>query len=309
MVFATLMFTIMVATVKVARQELSAFEVIAWRSVIAVPITFALAHRSGVGIGIRNRRGMALRGGLGFAAMTCFFTAAKGLPLAELSIIVKLQPILIALVAPLALGRSERSGPMIWMVLVLGLAGCGLLIGPELSVGGTFGLWALGAAVFSALAHTTIRALGKTDHPLAIVFWFQVITLVLAVPGYALTEGGALPLPPSHLWPYLAGTGIAATAGQVLMTNAYRLEKASIVAAASYAAPLWAAALDMAVFGLAPSGTAVLGGTLVVGAGLLLVLRGGPREEPAAELDEGSEAQVEAAAPAAPVIETKSHPM
>ncbi len=273
MVFATLMFTIMVATVKVARQELTAFEVIAWRSVVALPITLTLALAKGPGIGIQNRKGMALRGVLGFAAMTCFFTAAKGLPLADLSIIVKLQPIVIALFAPLVLGRSERSGPMIWVVLVFGLIGCGLLIGPELTVGGTYGLWALGAAFFSALAHTTIRALGKTDHPLAIVFWFQVITLVLAVPAYVLTEGAVLPLPPAHLLPYLVGTGLAATAGQVLMTNAYRLEKASIVAAASYAAPLWAALLDLVLFDAVPSGAALVGGAMVVGAGLLLVLR------------------------------------
>lgn len=271
MVLATLMFSIMVATVKVTRQELTAFEVIAWRSVVALPVTFALAHK--VGVRIHDRRTMALRGVLGFGAMTCFFTAAKGLALADLSIIVKLQPILIALFAPLVLGRSERSGPIIWVVLAIGLAGSGLLIGPELALGGTYGLWALGAAFFSALAHTTIRALGRTDHPLAVVFWFQIITLVLAVPAYVAVEGSAMPLPPTDLMPYLVGTGLAATAGQVFMTHAYRLEKASVIAAASYAAPLWAALIDLVIFDVVPSGVALGGGAMVVGAGLLLVFR------------------------------------
>jgi drug/metabolite transporter (DMT)-like permease len=231
---------------------------------------------------------MALRAVLGFCAMSCFFTAAKGLALADLSILAKLQPLIIAIVAPLLLGRGERSGPIIWVILAVGLVGSGLLIGPELAIGGTYGLWALGAAFFSALAHTMIRALGKTDNAPAIVFWFQATTLVLAVPAYGLLEGALLPLPPSHLWPYLVGTGLAATAGQVLMTNAYRMEKASVIAAASYAGPLWAASLDLVVFGVVPSGWALAGGALVVGAGLTLVLTtrqasaSAPSEVPAA---------------------------
>jgi len=289
MVGATLMFVIMVATVKVARQELTAFEVICWRSVIALPVTFILARSAG--LGIQNRRVMALRAVLGFCAMSCFFTAAKGLAIADLSIIAKLQPLIIAIIAPLLLGRAEGGGPAIWIILAVGLVGSGLLIGPELAVGGTYGLWALGAAVFSALAHTMIRALGKTDNAPAIVFWFQLTTLVLAIPSYALLEGGMIPLPPSHLWPYLAGCGLAATAGQVLMTNAYRLDKAPVVAAASYAGPLWAVGMDIVVFEVLPSGWALVGGALVVGAGLVLVFRAEPKADAPTGLLENSDVQ------------------
>ncbi len=122
-----------------------------------------------------------------------------------------------------------------------------------------------------------IRALGKTDHAAAIVFWFQMTTLILAPAGHALVEGELIGLPPSHLWPYLVGTGLTATAGQVLMTNAYRLEKASVIAAASYAGPLWAVLLDLVVFGVLPAGWALVGGALVLGAGLTLVLTHRPR--------------------------------
>ena len=43
---------------------------------------------------------MVVRCVLGFGAMTCFFTAAKGLSLADLSILAKLQPIVLAILAP-----------------------------------------------------------------------------------------------------------------------------------------------------------------------------------------------------------------
>ena len=46
--------------------------------------------------------------GFGFGAMFCFYSAAKGLSVADLSLITKLQPMLVALIAPVLLGSAER---------------------------------------------------------------------------------------------------------------------------------------------------------------------------------------------------------
>jgi len=272
MIGATLMFTMMVAAVKVVRQELGPFEVMVWRSAVSAPIAFAIAWPAGV-LAVTNRRAMALRVVLGTSAMACFFTAAKGLLLADLSIIARLQPIFVAFLAPLVLGRAERSGGLIWGVLVAGLVGCGLIIGPDLQVGSSFGLYALAASVFSACAHVTVRHLGKSDDPRVIVFWFQIGACCLAFLLYVGVHGNALPVPPMHLWGWLAAVGLFATAGQILMTFAYKQEQASRVAAAGYAGPLFGLLGDVLVFGDWPAPLALLGGVLVVGAGLLLVLR------------------------------------
>lgn len=271
MVLASLLFTIMVGAVKVAREEMTAFEVILWRCATSLPLAYLLAKQARESVRVLTPRAMLLRALFGFGAMSCFFTAAKGLTLADLSILSKLQPIVVALAAPLALGVAERSTTRVWLVLGLGLAGCAMIIGPDLAVGSVYGLIALAASVLSAAAHIMVRKLGQTERPLAIVFWFQAITLVLALGAIAVTTAELPPIPPSHLWPWLAGIGVAATAGQVLMTRAYAIDRASVVAAASYAAPLWSVLGDLVAFGVMPTGWVIAGGLLVVGAGVILI--------------------------------------
>lgn len=276
MVGATLSFTVMIGAVKVARAELSAFDVMLWRGFVSLPLSFLLARRGG--LVIHNRAAMARRALFGFLAMTCYFTATQGLALSDLTILGKLQPILIAIFAPLVLGASERSGNAVWVVLAAGLVGSALIVGPGLEVGNIYGLWALGAAFFSAGAHVTVRQLSLTDEPLAIVFWFQVVVVVLSLAAVLVLGEGTIEAPPPALYLPLATVGAAATVGQVLMTRAYAAERAPTVAAASYTAPLFGVLADLIVFGTTPSTNALAGGTLVVGAGLYLVFRGDGRE-------------------------------
>ncbi|MBW2526726.1 MAG: DMT family transporter [Deltaproteobacteria bacterium] len=270
MVIAAGAFTAMLAFVKIAREELPASEVIAYRAVLGLPMVWLFARRGS--LSIQQRGALAARVGFGFAAMFCYFSAAKGLGVADLSLITKLQPILVAIIAPLALGASERSGARIWLALAAGLAGCAILLAPQLDVGSTFGLWALAAALLSAIAHTSLRKLSKTEQPLTVVFWFLVGLSVLSVPATFIEAGGVPPLPRIGLWPVLLGCAASASIGQVLLTFAYRADPAPVVAAASYTAPVWALAVDLVWFGLWPSRQVLGGGALIVGAGLWLVL-------------------------------------
>ena len=268
MMLATLAFAVMLSLVKVARTELSAFEVVCWRGTTSVSLTFLLAMRGGFGV---SRPGMLLaRVLLGFGAVGCFFTAAKGLHLADMIVLTKLQPILVALLAPIVLGAGERGGWILGLAVALGLTGTVVLLGPDLAVGSVFGLWAVAGTGFSAGAHVALRAVGSENRPEAIVFWFQLGAVLLSVTVLVATKGG-VPLPPAHLWPYLLGCGVATTLGQVLMTRAYSVDPAPLVAAASYVAPVWGVAGDLLLFGEWPSGYVLLGGSLVVVAGVLLL--------------------------------------
>ena len=67
--------------------------------------------------------------------------------------------------------------------------------------------------------------------------------------------------------------GCFATAGQLLLTKAYALDRAGVVAAASNIAPLWAVLIDLALFATWPTPTALIGGALILVASLGLVLR------------------------------------
>lgn len=267
-ILASLSFTAMVGFVKVVRADLSTFEVIFWRAAVALVLMLAFARPAS--FRVVNRRLLAGRVALGFTTMTCFYAAAKGLALADLTLISKLEPILIVIAAPLLLGRSERSGSGLWVVILLGVAGAAILLAPQLAVGSAYGLLALGGTVSSAGAHLSLRRLGATDSTRAIVFWFQAGLLlgsaaILAVIGHA-------PWPPEPaLWPPLIAIGATATAGQLLITRAYAIERASLVATAAYSSVLWAFLADIFFFDLDPSLNALVGGALVVAGGLWLI--------------------------------------
>ena len=270
MILAALMLTIMVAMVKYARADLSALEVVFWRGLTSIPLGLLIAR--GANFRLHNPRLFAARTLLGFCAMLGYFAAAKELLVADISLIGKLQPILLVLIAPVFLGASERAGAYIWVLLIAGITGCALILAPGLAVGSVYGLYCLGATVLSAFAHVCIRALMRNDDASVVVFYFQVCVMFLAVAALLLTTGGLPAIPDLELLPYLAGIGITATLGQVLMTQAYKEDRAAVVAASRYAAPIWAVTDDIVVFGVMPSWHVFVGGTIIVTAGLILLL-------------------------------------
>jgi len=269
MILAALLFTVMLGLVKVAREDMSALEVVVWRSVFATPLAFVLARRAG--IAIRNKKVLLVRCALGFCAVLGFFTAALGLTMAQLSLVSKLQPILIALLAPLVLGASEKPSGRVYAVLGLGLAGSLLLLSPDLASGSIYGLLAVGGTVASAGAHVAVRRLGATENPFALVFWFQLFLSVAGLTTWTLLEGRLVPLPPAGMWPVLIGIAVSTTAAQLAMTRGYQLDRAASVAAASYAGPLFAVVGDVIVFAVWPDAWALGGGALIVVAGLVLL--------------------------------------
>ncbi len=275
MLLATFVLTCMSATVKVARSELGALDIVVWRSLFAIPFAWWFAR--GGTLKVTHVRMMTVRVVLGFAAMLCFFTALKGLPLADTNLITKLQPVLIALGAPLVLGRSERVTPRTWVLLVVGVVGTAVLLAPDLRQGSVWGLWALASSVFSAGAHIALRGL-KAERSEAVVFWLQIAFFLIAL-GLVLAINGGVTVPSARIWPALVGVGLFAAAGQLLMTRAYALDTASRVATVRFVGPVWGILLDVLFFGGWPALHVWIGGAIVVSAGLAVTLKRQPRDE------------------------------
>jgi S-adenosylmethionine uptake transporter len=269
MILATLVLTCMSGAVKVARAELDTLDIVVWRSVIAIPLAWWWAR--GASLKIERKGILGIRIGLGFVAMLCFFTALKGLPLADTNMITKLQPVLIALCAPLFLGRKERADPKLWGLLIVGLVGTSILVAPDVMTGSIWGLWALASSIFSAFAHIALRAL-KEERSTAVVFWLQVAVFSLALV-LSLIIKGSISVPPAHIWPALIGVGVFATGGQLLMTKAYAIDKASRVAAVRFVGPVWGVAGDVLFFGGWPELHVWIGGVIVVSAGLYVTVQ------------------------------------
>ena len=274
MIAASGSFTVMIALVKLARAwDHGTAELMGWRSLLAIPVLLLVSQQWRV----RRPGLLAVRCLFGFGAMFCYYGATAGLGIGELSILTKLQPLLVALLAPLVLGDAERPSGSTWLALTLGLLGTAAIAWPstgdtDLRLAGVLG--GLGAAVFSTLAHTTLRAL--RDEPAeAIVFWFQLaIGAGACVAMLGQGERPVLPVTMDHA-AVLGGIGISAMLGQLLMTRAYAADGAARVAAAGFVAPLMGFVADVVLFDAWPTWSSLVGMGLILAAGWVLLSGGG----------------------------------
>jgi drug/metabolite transporter (DMT)-like permease len=269
MVAATACLVLMTLFIKQARLKLTGPEVVFWRGLLSLPLL--LVALRGSSLRVHNLRLFAVRVAFGFSAMTGYAIAVKGLSMVDIDLVSKLRPLVIAVVAPMVLGRGERPGRGVWSALAIGFAGCFILLAPDLTGGSPYAVWGVAAMLLSAGAHLCLRGLGATEQARVIVFWFHAAVAALSAATIVVT-GGRLGLPPAGLWPLLLGTAVAATAGQVLMTRAYALDRAPVVAGATYTGIVWALLGDLLVFGVLPGLNAVAGGLLVLASSLWLVL-------------------------------------
>jgi len=255
------------------------FEVVAARSSVLLCVAAGLAARSGVSPLASARPGLlALRGALGFAAISSMYSAVSLLPLADAAALSFLSPVVVALSAPCVLREPPSQGAA--LALPLALAGV-LLVAqpPALFGGGAAALSALGVAAgllqagFSAGARMSVRALGTTGEPVSsIIFAVATVSTVGGVALGVLLPSQRFIAPPSALaWAYLAGTGLCACGVQLLQTTALQRARAAPAVAMSYVGVLWGLLYDLLLFHRVPGTVELVGAALVCAASLALL--------------------------------------
>jgi drug/metabolite transporter (DMT)-like permease len=225
------------------------------RSVVSLLLSVVMLRQAGLNPWGQRRWLLVLRGVIGTAALLCVFAALARLPLAPATVLQYLQPTFTALLAWLLL--RERVGPRVLLAALLGWLAVVLLSSPaELS--GLFGpvaslllgqrsaplplagvVLALAGALLSACAYVSVRALGRSEHPLVIVFYFPLVGLVLTLP--AVLSDPVLPTGAESL--ALLGVGLFTQLGQIGITKGLLGLPAARATAMSYGqvplAALW----------------------------------------------------------------------
>ncbi|RJY08232.1 DMT family transporter [Aurantiacibacter aquimixticola] len=245
-------------------------EIIFWRQFVSVPIVLAWAAMAGGMHLIRTDRpkAHAVRAGYGIVGMVLNFGGVILLPLAEATALSFSAPIFAVILSIVLL--KETVGSWRWSAVIAGFAGILVIAQPGGNDIPLFGaMVALGGAFMIALISIQIRDLGRTDHPVAIVFWFAVATVIVALPALFFVHE---PLT-AQQWLLLLGIGITGTWGQVLITLALRYGTVSSVIVMDYSNLIWATLLGWIVFSTVPPVTTWLGAPLVIGAGLLITWR------------------------------------
>jgi drug/metabolite transporter (DMT)-like permease len=264
MLLASASFATMAAMIKAIGPELPISQLVFLRCAIAAPFLLGVLLCRRQPLIVQARKLLLARTLLGVMAMHCFFYALTHMELASSIFIGRTQPLILALLAPVFL--KEKAPPSAWLAIFTGLAGVALIMNPS-AQWSMAALVALGGAAFSAGVHILIRRLNRTDQPMVIVFNFTVLTGLAtglwSLPGFVMLAG--------HQWLLIIGVALFASLGQILMTSAYRHDRAPVIAAASYSSVVLSVIYGYFFWGEVPQPTAWLGGLLIIGGGLLLV--------------------------------------
>ncbi len=265
MLIASACFVTMAAMIKGIGFSLPIPEIILFRSVMPLPFFFGFLWLKKKKFVVTAWKTLLLRALFGFLAISGFYYTLTHIPLAVSVFLGKTQPLILAILAPWVVG--EKPNAAVWAAIGTGLAGIILILDP--SLGWTVAAWvSIGAATASAIAHLLVRKLNRTDDPATIVTNFFVITALLST----LWMGPSFIMPDRDEWLLLAGVALFSTIGQYLMTLAYKMDYAPVVAAASYSSIVFSILYGYFFWNEIPPASAWIGGSLIL-AGSFILLR------------------------------------
>lgn len=271
-------FVTMSTLIKSGGEALPAGQIVFFRSAFAIlPILAYLALRGQLDTAWRTANPLShfRRGLVGVLAMGCGFYGIMHLPLPDAIAIGYAMPLLAVVFAALFLGEKVRV--FRWSAVVVGLGGVLIISWPRLSLFGdgfgsteAFGALAvLTSATLGATAMILVRKLVLTEKTPTIVLYFSLTATVLSL--VTVPFGWVVPDWPTLLMMALAG--FCGGLGQILLTQSYRHADVSTVAPFEYTSIILGILIGYFLFGDVPTWTMLTGTTIVVGAGLFVIMR------------------------------------
>lgn len=255
------------AMIKLAAADLPNVMVVWLRCVFGLLMLTPWIVRGGFG-GLQTQRWRVhvLRAGSGVTAMYCFFFAISRLNLADSVLLNYSQPLFIPFIAWLWL--SERPPARIYPAVFIGFVGVAFILKPSLELVSPGGLFGLASGLFAAIAMVCIRRMSDTEPALRVVVYFTVLaSLISTLPALILWH-----TPSPHALLAMLAAGGFASLGQILLTRAYGLAPAAHIGSLVYVTVIFATLWGWIGWAEVPDAYSVFGASLVIMAGLLVVL-------------------------------------
>ncbi|NND91777.1 MAG: DMT family transporter [Granulosicoccus sp.] len=248
---------------------LTVIQILALRSLVIVPLMLIVFSSRGSRATLVPRSPILhlYRGVIGFISPLTFFLGIRHIPLTDAVVVFFASTFIIALLSMLFLG--ERVGIYRWASIISGFLGVLVVVGPK----GTgdwhgYALVFVGSATY-ALLFISGKYLSRTDSVASLVFSFNLcvglISLIL-LPFY----WSPMNLTHSMLLICLA---LLAVSGHYLITLAFSISEASLLAPFEYTAVLWALTFDLLIWQTTPALSTGLGATIIIASGLFMVHR------------------------------------
>ena len=238
------------------------------RSVFALPLAAILVWYFDGHSGFRSGRVWvhAVRGAMVLIATWAFFGSLRVLPLAEAQSLLFTAPIIVAILA--ALFTSEDVEPHHWASVALGFAGALVIVQPGRAAFQPESLYALSAAFLYALIMLSARWIDARDSLWTMTFWMTVFSALLG----SASLFASWPVPEPMDAALFTAMAVLGTGGMALVSQAFRMAPATLVAPLDYTALLWASVMGWLIWGTVP-GWSVYAGAVFIVAGGIMVLR------------------------------------
>ncbi|MGL4324442.1 MAG: DMT family transporter [Beijerinckiaceae bacterium] len=206
-----------------------------------------------------------IRAALQILAMVAFLIAVRNMPLTTVVSIQFISPLLVAIFAALLL-KEKMSWAQIGPIL-LGFAGCMIILQPGTEGFSYFSIIAIICAVSWSLVLVLLRGLTATDSASTILFWqnaMQVVAMIFVAPFFWVAVTGDM------LW-ILLGLALMQSLGQWLSTKAMSFARAAVIAPLHYTQLIWITLLGWLVFNEWPGPHVWIGAAIIILSGLWLM--------------------------------------
>ncbi len=255
---------------KLTAQRYPLGEVITVRGVIATALVGLVLARSGRAFTLRGAfHGLVIgRTALDGAAMVFFTSALIHMPIAEVSAINLVSPLIITALAVVFF--AEEVGWRRWTAIIVGFVGTLFIVKPT---PGAFNAWArLGlATAFAGASRDVITRKLDVGIPTVVISFMAAIgsTLIGAVWGL-FEDWRAMALADVGM---LAIAALFLAAGHFFVVIAFRGVDVAAIAPFRYTLLIWAGLCGYFAFGEVPDALAIFGSLLIVGSGLYALHR------------------------------------
>ena len=227
-----------------------------------------------------------LRGVILAIAYLAFVLAIAAMPIANAVAIYFTMPFFVAGLAGPLLGERVRIHR--WLAIIAGFVGVMIMVRPGAGVFEPAALLALLSALGYAVGQMLGRPLSQKVAPILIATWQNFVYAAMAI-GIGIlfntVDFGTFEHPSlvflsrPWVWPgafdafLLLGHGMLAACAMMLFINAYRLAETNFVAPFEYSAMIWAVFFGLVLFNDFPDNYTWIGATIVIVAGILMILR------------------------------------
>lgn len=289
-----LVFSTQDAIVKAVSGSYALTQVVSIRCIVSVPILFAMVwwEAGPRALLSRNFRPLVSRSAVMLLAYTTYYMAFPALKLADAVALYFTVPLfMLAMAAPLL---GETIGWRRITAVGVGFAGVMVMLRPGAGLFEPAAFLSLFSAATYALSMLMARKLGGDEKASVMAFYQNgvylagalVLAFVLNLTGIESASHPSLnflvrpwTMPTARDFLLIASCGVIAAFGIVLLTQAYRIAKASVVASFEYTGLLWAPLWGYLFFNEVPDSATFYGALLILAGGLFALSSPAARQD------------------------------